>query len=90
MNTRELEALAGVSHASNAAGYVAVAAGLGVVIAGHTLGRLWNRARGNRFETRFHTAGLVIAGTTLAWSLFAIGVDTLAAVAHARDAKGMP
>jgi hypothetical protein len=72
-NSPELERLASVVHTTTAVGY-------GLILFGHVLGVPYNRIRRNRFESAFHVVGLT-------WCAFAIGVDILAGVAHARSAR---
>lgn len=89
-NSREMEGLAAISHATTSAGYGAILLGAGAVIAGNLLGRPWNRARGNGFEYHFHSVGLAVVGTAAAFALIGIGVHSLATAAHKRDAEEWP
>lgn len=86
-NSREIEGLGAISHATTAAGCGAMLLGAGAVIAGNLLGRPYNRARGNTFEYRFHTAELVAVSCVAAFALVGLGVHSLATASHARDAK---
>jgi hypothetical protein len=88
-NSPEIEGLGAISHGTTAAGYAAIVAGGGAVIAGHLLGGPYNDARGNRFESIHHRVGLAIVVGVVAWSIYAIGVHGLATAAHARDARGV-
>lgn len=72
-NSSEIERLATVVHTATAVGY-------GLVLFGHLLGRPYNKARRNGFHSAFH-----IIGAT--WCAFSIGVDVLAALAHAKRAQ---
>ena len=82
-----LDRLAAASHGTGAIAWSVVSAAAGVALGGHVLGRLYNRAKGNQFEERFHSAGIVIAAGIITFGVFAIGVDSLAAASHARDAR---
>ena len=86
-NSPEIEGLGAISHGTTTAGYGAILLGAGAVIAGNVLGRPYNEARGNGFEYRIHTAGLVVVGSVAAFALVMLGVHSLATASHARDAK---
>lgn len=86
-NSTELESLAAIVHGTSAIGWSLVVAGGSLAIADHVLGVVWNDARGNRFESRFHRAAIVVGSAAVLFGLVAIGVDSLAAVGHARDAR---
>ena len=86
-NSPEIEALGAITHRNSAIGWGLVVVGAGFAIGGHFLGDKYNEARGNRFEVVFHKAAIGVAGLAIGFGLFAVGVDSLAAAAHARDAK---
>lgn len=87
-NSRELEGLAAIVHGSSAIGWACVVSGAAFALAGHVLGVRHNDARGNRFESRFHRAAIGVATGAIVFGILAVGVDSLAAVSHARDARG--
>lgn len=86
-NSPEIEGLGAITHHSAAVGWSLVVAGGALAIGSHRLGIPYNEARGNVFETRFHQAALGVAGLAIGFGLLAIGVDSLAAEAHRRDAR---
>ena len=82
-----LDRLAAASHGTGAIAWSVVSAAAGVALGGHILGRLYNRAKGNQFEERFHATGIAVTIVIITFGVFAIGVDSLAAASHARDAR---
>lgn len=86
-NSPEMEGLAAIVHGTSAVGWSLVVAGGSLALGDHILGRVWNDARGNRFESGFHRAAIVVGSAAVLFGLVAIGVDSLAAVTHARDAR---
>lgn len=86
-NSPEIEALGAITHHSAAIGWGLVVAGGALAIGSHRLGIPFNDARGNRFESLFHRAALGVAGLAIGFGLVAVGVDSLAAAAHRRDAR---
>jgi hypothetical protein len=86
-NSPEIEGLAFIVHRSSAIGWVGVVGGAALALGGHILGVEHNDARGNIFESTFHRAAIGVAIVAIAFGAVAVGIDSLAAVVHARDAK---
>jgi hypothetical protein len=86
-NSPEIEGLGAITHRNSAIGWGLVIAGASLAVGGHRLGVPYNEARGNQFEVRFHKAAITVAVGAIAFGLVAVGIDSLAAAAHARDAE---